>query len=177
MPVSQPQRPASTRIGLSSEHYFDDVVFSRLLQDQALPYPGGRAVLLEFFEIEFRPAVSFRLADLRRRGLLPIVAHPERYPAFGKRPELLERLLDVGAAGLLDIGALVGRYGRQVKRVAETLLEAGHYHAACSDAHRASDIAAIGAAILAPFVRWRRACRKLMNLKSSPRLRYDRSQH
>src|SRR5437868_14303255 len=31
-------------IALSSEHYFDDVVFQRLLEGDGLPYPGGRAV-------------------------------------------------------------------------------------------------------------------------------------
>src|SRR5512135_1392179 len=28
-------------VALSSEHYFDDVVFTRIMQGQALPYPGG----------------------------------------------------------------------------------------------------------------------------------------
>src|SRR4051812_37751768 len=35
-------------LSLSSEHYFDDVVFQRLMHDQGLPYPGGKAALLEF---------------------------------------------------------------------------------------------------------------------------------
>ena len=43
-------------VALSSEHYFDDVVYERLLAGEALPYPGGRAVLLEFWGTEF-PAV------------------------------------------------------------------------------------------------------------------------
>ena len=41
-------RPA--RVALSSEHFFDDVVFQRLLDGEALPYPGGKAVLVEFPE-------------------------------------------------------------------------------------------------------------------------------
>src|SRR6187551_2576383 len=31
---------------LSSEHFFDDVVFQRLISGDGLPYPGGAAVLL-----------------------------------------------------------------------------------------------------------------------------------
>ncbi|HEX6766031.1 MAG TPA: CpsB/CapC family capsule biosynthesis tyrosine phosphatase, partial [Polyangiaceae bacterium] len=45
-------------VGLSSEHYFDDVVYERLLSGGALPYPGGRAVLLEFWGNEFPKIVS-----------------------------------------------------------------------------------------------------------------------
>jgi protein-tyrosine phosphatase len=142
------------RLAVSAEHYFDDLVFARLLAGEGLPYPGGRAVLLEFYEMDFPPSVAFRLADLRRKGLLPIVAHPERYPAIGRNVEALERLLDVGAAALLDIGALADRYGRGPRRVAESLLEKGLYHAACSDAHRHADVAAVAAGMRRVRKRW-----------------------
>ncbi len=133
----------SPRTALSCEHYFDDVVVARLLGDQALPYPGGRAVLLEFYDVDFPLAVDHKLAELRRHGLLPVIAHPERYQIVWRRPEVLERLLDVGATTLLDVAALAGKYGRRPQRSAEQLLEAGFYHAACSDAHRVRDLEAV----------------------------------
>jgi protein-tyrosine phosphatase len=125
---------------LSSEHFFDDLVFARLCAGQGLPYPGGAAVLLEFYESSFPPRVDQLLSQLRRQGLTPVIAHPERYRALWERPAILERLLDLGAVALLDLGALVGKYGRQPQRCAEGLLERGAYHAACSDAHRPSDL-------------------------------------
>src|SRR5689334_12922504 len=82
------------RVDLSSEHYFDDVVFRRLLEGEALPYPGGHAVLLEFYEVGFPLALDQQLSELRRRGLLPVIAHPERYQAIWRSPEVLERLVD-----------------------------------------------------------------------------------
>jgi protein-tyrosine phosphatase len=128
-------------VGLSSEHYFDDVVFGRLMNGEALPYPGGRAVLLEFYEIDFPPSIDHRLFDLRaKKRLLPVIAHPERYHAIWRSPETLERLVDAGTATLLDSAALVGKYGRRPQRSAEELLERGLYHAACSDAHRPADV-------------------------------------
>src|SRR4051794_34092642 len=30
------------QISLASEHYFDDVVFGRLMKGEGLPYPGGK---------------------------------------------------------------------------------------------------------------------------------------
>ncbi len=128
-------------VALSSEHYFDDVVFGRLMNDQGLPYPGGHAVLLEFYEIDFPPSVMHRLFDLRaKKRLLPVIAHPERYHAIWRSPDALERLVDGGVAALLDAAALVGKYGKQPQRSAEELLERGLYHAACSDAHRPADV-------------------------------------
>jgi protein-tyrosine phosphatase len=127
------------RVTLSSEHYFDDVVFNRIMANEALPYPGGHAILLEFYEIDFPAFVEQRLFDIKSRGILPVIAHPERYRCIWKRPETLERLVDLGSAALLDTAALVGKYGRRPKRCAEELLERGLYHAACSDAHRPAD--------------------------------------
>lgn len=127
-------------VDLSCEHYFDDTVYHRLLSGEALPYPGGRAALLEFYGVDFPPVVQERLFDLRRRSLLPVIAHPERYRLFWQRPDLLEQLVDSGVGTLLDVAALVGKYGREPQRCAEALLERGLYHAACSDAHRATDV-------------------------------------
>jgi len=143
----QPLLEASTglpTVALSSEHYFDETVFSRILQSQALPYPGDRAILLEFYAVDFPTFVERRLFDIRRQcRLLPVIAHPERYQCIWKDPGILERLVDLGAAALLDTAALVGKYGRRPKRSAEELMERGLYHAACSDAHRPADTHAL----------------------------------
>ena len=130
-------------VELSCEHYFDERVYTRLLNGDALPYPGGRAVLLEFYEIDFPPVIEQRLFDLRRHRLLPVIAHPERYRTFWEQPEALERLVDQGVATLLDCMALVGKYGRRPQRAAEELLERELYSAACTDLHRPADIAVV----------------------------------
>jgi protein-tyrosine phosphatase len=140
-------RTGLPELDLSSEHYFDDVVFRRLLAGEGLPYPGGRAVLLEFYEIDFPPMVQHRLLDLRARGLLPVIAHPERYQCFWRSPDTLERIVDSGIAALLDVAALVGKYGRKTQACAEALLDRGLYHAACSDAHRPADISDVARGI------------------------------
>src|SRR5260221_3182566 len=134
-------------IALSSEHYFDDVVFRRLLEGKGLPYPGGHAVLLEFYDMDFMPAVAARLFDLRKRKLLPVIAHPERYRCLWESHDRLTELVDSGAVALLDTAALVGKYGKEPQRCARALLDEGLYHAACSDAHRPDDVEEVVAGI------------------------------
>jgi protein-tyrosine phosphatase len=131
------------QLSLSSEHYFDERVYTRLLTGEALPYPGGRAALLEFYEIDFPPVIEERLFDLRRRQILPVIAHPERYRKFWDQPEALERLVDQGVGALLDCMALTGKYGRRPQRAAEDLLERELYQAACTDLHRPADLAQV----------------------------------
>jgi protein-tyrosine phosphatase len=138
---------AVPEVSLSSEHYFDELVYTRLLNGEALPYPGGRAALLEFYEIDFPAYIEHRLFDLRRRKILPVIAHPERYRKFWDKPEALERLVDQGVTTLLDCMALVGKYGRRPQRAAEELLERELYQAACTDLHRPADVAVVEKAL------------------------------
>jgi protein-tyrosine phosphatase len=132
--------PGLPEVGLSSEHYFDDVVFQRLITGSALPYPGGKAVLVEFPTEAFPTRVAERFFDLRLKRLRPVLAHPERYRPVWKDISVLDPLLDGGALLLLDVAALVGKYGRATEKAALRLLEEGYYQAACSDAHRAEDV-------------------------------------
>ncbi len=130
-------------VALSSEHYFDDVVFQRLMTGQALPYPGDRAVLIEFHSSIIPTRVADRLFDLRRKGLRPVIAHPERCTPVWRRPELMEEMVDRGIVLLMDVGALTGKYGRSARKCAEDLLERGLYYAVSSDAHSLRDVDAV----------------------------------
>lgn len=127
-------------IGLSCEHFFDDIVFERIMNGQGVPYPGHRAVLVEFAPDHLPARLADRLFDLRRKGLRPVIAHPERYRVSWKSLNVMEDLVDRGMVLLMDVGALAGKYGRAPKKAAERMLDAGLYYAACSDAHRASDV-------------------------------------
>ena len=144
-------------VHLGSEHFFDDVVYGRLLRGEAVPYPRlpgatdaagpgatarqrRRPVLIEFGSTAFPVRIQHRLFDLRRAGLVPVLAHPERYEPVWRDDACLDAVLDAGAHLLLDLCTLVGKYGRAPQRAAEKLLEEEAYEAACSDAHKPRDV-------------------------------------
>jgi protein-tyrosine phosphatase len=143
-------RAAGTKlpeIGLSSEHFFDDIVFQRLSRGEGLPYSvatGENArgyALIEFPQGAFPARVQARLFDLRRmQKLTSVIAHPERYQPVWKDTACLEPLLDAGAFLQMDLCSLVGKYGSRAKRAAEELLEDEAYEIACSDAHKPDDV-------------------------------------
>ncbi|CAN5660654.1 capsular polysaccharide biosynthesis protein [soil metagenome] len=146
--LSEDDRGSLPARHLASEHYFDDVTFERLVNGAGLPYPGGRSVLVEMNPTAFPIRLPERLADLKRRGLVPVIAHPERYQPVWTDRDCVDALLDVGACLLLDVCALVGKYGAQPQRAAEKLIEEDAYEAACSDAHRPSDADEVERAIV-----------------------------
>ncbi len=135
-------------VHLASEHFFDEIVFARLVRGEGLPYPDvassctparKRGVLVELPPQAFPAKIERRFFDLAKAGLRPVLAHPERYQPVWKDDACLEPLLDAGACLLLDVCALVGKYGRAAKKAAEKLLDGEAYEAACSDAHRPED--------------------------------------
>ncbi len=135
------------QIGLASEHYFDDVVFRRLTSGQALPYPGGKAVLVELPTQTFPARVHERLLDVKRAGLVVVLAHPERYRPIWDDVSVLEPIIDVGVRLQLDICALVGKYGKKAQETAEMLIEEEAYEIGSSDAHKPADIEVVAKAI------------------------------
>jgi protein-tyrosine phosphatase len=169
--------PVIPTTDLASEHFFDSVVFERLMKSEGLPYPplaplaslvgttthgaateGGivsnvasarrlRPLLIEFPPQAFPARAAARMFDLKRVGLRPVLAHPERYRPVWSDDGCLDPLLDAGVVLLLDVCALVGKYGKASQGAAEKLLEEDSYEAACSDAHRPEDAETVARAI------------------------------
>jgi protein-tyrosine phosphatase len=134
-------------LGLGAEHYFDDVFWDLFLSEQALPYPGGHAALIEFPSESIPMRVEDRFFEMNIKGVRPVLAHPERYPSLFKRTTPIDGLLEVGALPQLDLMSLIGRYGRRPRKTAERMLDEGVYYLACSDSHRPADVEQVGEAI------------------------------
>jgi protein-tyrosine phosphatase len=96
---------------------------------------GGPWLLAEPPFSTVAPGLQSIVADLQRRGHRVLIAHPERCPAFQRRPDMLEALIDTGALSSLTAGSLVGRFGSSVQRFAVDLLDRGLAHNVASDAH------------------------------------------
>jgi protein-tyrosine phosphatase len=143
-------------VSLASEHFFDPLVIDWILAGEGLPYgsevesgaaQARRAVLVEFRDLGPWPAIEELLFRLERANYLPVIAHPERYPAVWEEPEVVNRLLDRGAVLLLDVAAVVGKYGRRSQETAIELLDLEAYDAACTDSHRPDDVTLAGSAL------------------------------
>lgn len=142
------QGDALPAVELSAEHFFDDVIYGRLLKGEGLPYRAGRSMLIEFPYESLPVNLPARFFDLRMKRLRPVVAHPERYEPFWKKPAVAaQSMRKAGGVLLLDVAALVGKYGRKAMQTAEALVDEGAYYAACTDAHRPEDVPAMGEAI------------------------------
>jgi protein-tyrosine phosphatase len=75
------------------------------------------------------------IGHLRSRGHRIVLAHPERCPAFQRDPDAYAALVADGTLGQITASALVGRFGRPPRELAERLLRDGLATVVASDAH------------------------------------------
>ena len=119
-----------------------EVAMSRIdqLSDEdlrRLTLGDGPWLLLECPLSPYAPMMAPVVADLRRRGLEVLLAHPERSPFFMRGPGELARLLELGATAQVTSTALAGRFGDTVRKVAFGMLDRGDVHVIASDGHSA----------------------------------------
>jgi protein-tyrosine phosphatase len=96
---------------------------------------GGPWLLIEPPFTPVATGVDSIVRDLLRRGHRVLLAHPERCPAFHRKPEMLESLVHEGVLTSLTAGSLTGQFGGEARRFALQLLESGLAHNVASDAH------------------------------------------
>lgn len=83
------------------------------------------------------------LYEIQSKNLIPVYAHPERYPYYGNAWDQLLALKSRGVLFQVNSGSLVGFYGTEVKRMALKLLKAGAVDFIGSDAHGVAHLDAL----------------------------------
>jgi protein-tyrosine phosphatase len=144
--LEEKQVPIELRLG--AENFWDELFLSRAQRTPAAQptYTGGRAFLVELNVAVAPPRLEETLFHYRSRGLLPVLAHPERYRPLRDDRQRLAALART-AALVVDLGALDGAHGAEEARAAQRLVRDGLAHACASDVHLPSDARAVAAGI------------------------------
>ena len=101
-----------------------------------LPTLGNsRYVLTEFYFDASWEFMDATLRELRQCGYMPVVAHPERYGAVQRDPELARSWFARGIVLQINKGSVLGAFGRRAEDTALRLLYRGTAHVIASDAH------------------------------------------
>nr|WP_288834198.1 CpsB/CapC family capsule biosynthesis tyrosine phosphatase [uncultured Flavobacterium sp.] len=125
----------------AAEYLMDDQ-FVRLFQSNDLLTLKDNHVLVEMSYINAPIQLYSILFDLRVAGYTPVLAHPERYLFYHKNFNEYEKLKKSGCLFQLNLLAVVGYYGENITKIAESLLQKGMYDFVGSDVHHDNHIAA-----------------------------------
>ena len=124
----------SLDLHFGAENCWDSLLFERSQAGEIPSYEGTRAFLVEM-PGPFLPAgVERQLFEWRRAGLLPVVAHVERYLGT---PQLLVRAREISGAGVVscNLESLGGGMGRKVAKTARAMVLERIAQVLCSDIH------------------------------------------
>lgn len=99
------------------------------------PLAGSRSLLLEFSRVVPDPDPAGLIHELTIAGWRPLLAHVEEIRWLAADLDLVERLVERGAAVQITGASVLGHYGRSIQEHARRLLDAGLVHVVASDAH------------------------------------------
>jgi len=118
-------------IGAAAEHMID---YSFVVQDNHLCLPN-KHILIEMSYLSETPNIESYIFDLQIKGYKVVLAHPERYNFYHKTVDRYHRLREMGCLFQLNLLAVTGYYGKEVKHASDYLLKNKLYDLAASDLH------------------------------------------
>lgn len=96
---------------------------------------NSRYILIEFPMNDIPIYAEDVFYELRLMGLVPILAHPERYPMIMENPNLLLKFLNLGVLCQANVGSIRGLFGERVQKTVMTLIDHNMIHFIATDAH------------------------------------------
>lgn len=135
-------RNLEVKLDYSAEHRLDAFFLAELEKGSIRPLPNN-FLLVENPFVQEAWDLDNRLFDLNVKGYRPVLAHPERYTYYFPHPERYEQIHAAGTLFQVNLLSLAGYYGKEIKRVAEILVEKNLVDFIGTDMHNASHADAI----------------------------------
>ncbi|MGE5678665.1 MAG: tyrosine-protein phosphatase [Pseudomonadota bacterium] len=123
------------RIYPGNEIFIDIDMASRLSSGECLSLNGSRYVLVEFPMLEMPRYSSDALYELKLKGYIPIIAHPERNKYIQQNAEYVYQLVSEGCLMQVNSSSIIGHSGDEARKLALQLVNHDMVHFIASDSH------------------------------------------
>lgn len=122
-------------IRAAAEYFLDDHFDSLLEKNEPLLTIKDNLVLVEFSFASAPLDYKQKIFNIQMKGYKPILAHPERYTYFHRKPEIYEELRSSGCLLQVNLLSLSGYYGRGVAAAADGLRKTSQIDLLGTDMH------------------------------------------
>jgi protein-tyrosine phosphatase len=136
-------------IEAAAEHYFDET-FEARVNNHKLMTMGDNYALFEFSFINQPPNFGEVIQRMKDLDYKPILAHPERYSYLDI--EQLRNIRDWGCSLQLNTISLTGYYGKETRKMAESLVDNDLVDFISSDMHHLRHAQAFKDALRTPYL-------------------------
>lgn len=124
-------------MNLGSENYLSTEFLVALSEGRVLPLHGGSCLMIEFSGWLSPDGMEAALERILEHGLVPVIAHAERYVPFSRSRKRMTRWRDMGCLLQINGSSLLGRAGRALRRIGLSLIKRDLVHLIASDGHDA----------------------------------------
>lgn len=135
-------RGVDDNIEHSAENRIDELFYRNIEAGKLLKLPNDY-LLIENSFLQEPWNLDQLIFDLQVKGLNPIMAHPERYDYYWRKPDHLVQLHEAGLQLQVNLLSLAGAYGKHERKMAEWLIEKDMVDFMGTDLHRVRHAEAI----------------------------------
>lgn len=125
------------RLYLGREVYYTSDVLEAIEKGSKLTVEEGKYILTEYAPRTDYNYIRMSINNLLQEGLIPIIAHVERYECLLEDVDRIEELREMGAVIQVNASSVLGEVGRTVKKYTKKLLKHGLVDVVATDAHSA----------------------------------------
>jgi len=120
---------------LGNEVFINNNIEELLNNNEISTINGSKYLLIELpLHNKIKNATDI-IYELRIKGIIPIIAHPERYEFVQKNPDSVDELIEEGAILQANYGSIIGVYGEHSKKTIKKLLKKNKISLFATDIH------------------------------------------
>jgi len=147
-PCPSPPAPRSLTILSGADNAFEPDILLQIENGNALfigadvlspdslpPAHVLRYVLLELSDYFLFPQVKDLIRKLREKNTVPVLSHPERIAMIQRNHKLLHEFIQAGALSQITAMSITGEFGKEIKKLTQTLVKKNLAHVIATDAH------------------------------------------
>lgn len=120
---------------LGNEVYLCEDLIDLLEKHEISTINGTRYMLIELPLTGVFNGLQNILCELTNYGIIPIIAHPERYAFLQEDNRRIRELLEFGCLLQCNVDSLVGKYGKKAKKLIKWFLKRNLVSFIASDTH------------------------------------------
>ncbi len=120
---------------IGNEVYYSEDIIDIIEQKEFYTLNNSRYLLIEFPPLRFPKNLTDIVYEIKIRGYIPILAHVERYKEIQDNINLIYMCIDEGALIQVNSSSVIGKNGKQSKKICDILLSHEMIHFIGTDAH------------------------------------------
>ncbi|MGB0933346.1 MAG: tyrosine-protein phosphatase [Lishizhenia sp.] len=119
----------------AAEYFYDDHLMAEIESNQVMKF-NQNYVLFEFSFNTEPLHVDELIFKIQSKGLIPVLAHYERYSFYMGNIKMAQELKEKGVKIQMNLNSLTGHYGSGIRKTAELLIKNKLVDLAGTDCHR-----------------------------------------